>query len=551
VKKKIFITILFLISFIFPGVTFSQVYDNFSGDRIDPTRWLYREFGKRIDTDTGKLLLGQINPDPSSVTLPYTSVSNVALPNPDSINSIQADVVVVEGSITNNGYIRAEISGRWYNDGTAGAGAIGDIFASVSLRDEPGGVRARWAYARCTNADCSTNDTGTTQNFTTRIDIGRPYTLYIGYDSGANQFTFRIGPEELTYDAPLTRAGLPKAPVKELRTRVQIDDATSLAAVSARFDNVYLNDAIRPLMAPVLLAPVGLAGNITELTWRAVPNAEWYQLYVSDSVGYAFTKWYNGSTQTACPTFPATCALTPPDIDLRCPCTWYVRAWASGSYGMGPWSDGERVFAEEPAAGGPAAATLVSPTGRIFTATPTFTWNAVSGAAWYLLWVNDSSSPGGKIYKWYSAATAGCPSGTGTCSVTPTTALAKGASQWWIQAWGMTGYGTPSSPMGFRVLPPVGAVLISPSGATGTTPTYTWYAVPGATWYYLRVNDASTSGKVAQWYSAAAAGCPAGTGTCTVTPAATLTSGPGTWGIMNWGPVGYGPWSSTLSFTVP
>ena len=546
-KKKVFITTLFLISFIFPSVTFSQIYDDFSGDRIDPTRWAYRELGRKIDTDTGKLKMVHFNPHPSTVTLPYTSYVNLPFPGPNSINSIQADVVLDESSTTNNGFVRAELAGHWYNDGTVGTGSIGDIIAGVSLRNESTVIRARWYYARCTNADCSTVDTATTQSFTTPVNNGTAYTLYIGYDSVANQFTFRIGPEQVTYTAPLARAGLSKMPLKDLRLREEIDDAASLAAVSATFDNVYLNDAIRPLMAPVLLAPVGLVGNVTEVTWRAVPNATYYQFYVGDSVGNAFTRWYT-NTDVDCLTFPGTCTLTPPELELECPCTWYVRTWGPGSYGLGPWSKGETLESEEPDVGGPAAPTLVSPTGTIFKATPTFTWNEVSGAMWYYLWVNDSSSTGGKIRQWFNAA-AVCSAGT--CSVTPTTALAQGACRWWVQAWGMAGYGTPSSPMSFRVSPPVGAVLISPSGATTATPTYTWNAVSGAAWYYLEVSDASKRGKIGQWYSALAAGCPAGTGTCSVTPATALASGPGTWGIVNWSPLGYGPWSSTLSFTVP
>ncbi|MBF0567182.1 MAG: DUF1566 domain-containing protein, partial [Nitrospirae bacterium] len=39
----------------------------------------------------------------------------------------------------------------------------------------------------------------------------------------------------------------------------------------------------------------------------------------------------------------------------------------------------------------PGTATLVSPTGANITTTPTYTWNAVSNATWYYLWVNDST----------------------------------------------------------------------------------------------------------------------------------------------------------------
>src|SRR5262249_3160439 len=78
----------------------------------------------------------------------------------------------------------------------------------------------------------------------------------------------------------------------------------------------------------------------------------------------------------------------------------------------------------------PGAATLIAPSGAINTTTPTYTWNAVSASTWYYLWVNDSTaSP--KITQWFTAAQAGCGAGTGTCSVTPGTALAAGAGRWW------------------------------------------------------------------------------------------------------------------------
>ena len=88
----------------------------------------------------------------------------------------------------------------------------------------------------------------------------------------------------------------------------------------------------------------------------------------------------------------------------------------------------------------PAAATLVSPTGTIATTTPTYTWNAVSNATHYLLFVGDSGNPA-RINTWYTAGQAGCAAGTGTCSVTPATALATGPATWWIETWNPAGAG--------------------------------------------------------------------------------------------------------------
>ena len=199
----------------------------------------------------------------------------------------------------------------------------------------------------------------------------------------------------------------------------------------------------------------------------------------------------------------------------------------------------------------PSAASLISPSGSTSDNTPTYTWNAVSGSTWYYLWVNDST--GNKIQTWYTAAQAGCASGTGTCSITPATTLANGNVTWWIQTWNNAGYGPWSSGLGFNVtsiIVPGKATLVSPSGSTSdNTPTYTWNAVSGSTWYYLWVND-STGNKIQTWYTAAQVGCASGTGTCSITSATTLANGSATWWIQTWNNAGYGPWSNGLGFNV-
>ena len=91
---------------------------------------------------------------------------------------------------------------------------------------------------------------------------------------------------------------------------------------------------------------------------------------------------------------------------------------------------------------------LTAPTGTVG-GTPTYTWGAVPNATWYYLWVNDST--GNKILQWYEATTAGCGAGTGTCSVTPPTALAPGAGTWWVQTWSPAGYGPWSAGMAITV----------------------------------------------------------------------------------------------------
>jgi hypothetical protein len=106
-------------------------------------------------------------------------------------------------------------------------------------------------------------------------------------------------------------------------------------------------------------------------------------------------------------------------------------------------------FSSEALAAKPAKATLVSPMGTIYEDTPTYTWNAVSDSTSYYLWVDDST--GTPIKTWYTAADAGCGSGSSLCSITPNTALALGSCEWWIQTRNNDGYGDWSASLEFTV----------------------------------------------------------------------------------------------------
>jgi hypothetical protein len=124
---------------------------------------------------------------------------------------------------------------------------------------------------------------------------------------------------------------------------------------------------------------------------------------------------------------------------------WWIMT-KNNMYG-GPWSHAMTFTVPN---GLPGKAALISPSGYINTTTPLYQWNAVPSATWYQLWVNDAGTPG-KIQEWHTASEVGCPSGTGTCSVTPSTNLASGFALWWIQTWNEAGYGPWSDPLAFNV----------------------------------------------------------------------------------------------------
>jgi hypothetical protein len=295
-----------------------------------------------------------------------------------------------------------------------------------------------------------------------------------------------------------------------------------------------------------LISPSGTIGTVKPTyTWNACSNTTWYLVYVNDSSGHRFDQWYSAG-QAGCSGGTGTCSVMP-DIALeKGSGKWWVRTWNANGYGA--WSD-SLIFNVEPVP--PDKAILISPSGAAGSNTPTYTWNAVSNATWYYLWVDDVN--GHRIDQWYNGAQGGCPSGTGTCSVTPDIALAQGLAKWWIRTWSSNGFGSWSDSMAFTAPEahlPGKATLVSPSGAITTNkPAYAWNADPYATWYYLWVND-STGTRIQKWCKAAEAGCAGGAGTCSTAPDVAISTGSAKWWIRTWNANGWGLWSNDMAFIV-
>src|ERR1043166_6408725 len=113
------------------------------------------------------------------------------------------------------------------------------------------------------------------------------------------------------------------------------------------------------------------------------------------------------------------------------------------------------------------------------------------------------------------------------------------------------GDGPWSDPLSFTVGSLAKPILISPrNGIATTTPTYMWYAVAGATAYDLCLNDQRTAARANPRFTPAEAGCPQGTGTCSVTLDIPLAGGPGQWWVMATNGSLAGPWSDPLAFSV-
>jgi photosystem II stability/assembly factor-like uncharacterized protein len=276
------------------------------------------------------------------------------------------------------------------------------------------------------------------------------HTVYAGTDAGG---VFQSRDGGTTWTALGT--GLAPRQVKALAF-----SGTSRTAVYAAGQGgvAALLEAYGPV---ALLAPSGtIIPAWPTFTWSAAPGAIAYYLRFEDSSA-SLRSVSMLASEAGCAAGTGTCRYTLPGQPLEAgPARW----WAVALYqdGMGTLGDGLAFTIAQP--------TLGAPTGITLDPTPTYTWTALPGAAYYCLWAADSD-PAGTSETWYTAAQAGCASGTGTCRITPTTPLAPGAVHWAVQAWNSGGYGPWSDVKGFQVhrLPAVPTARAQRQ-ADGTTP---------------------------------------------------------------------------------
>ena len=277
---SIFVVSLLFLSMVGMGFA-ARVYDNFNGTGIDHNKWQEGTIYRKIDVGNNRLLFKTASPAPIMMTsFPYSYSNSLGFSNPDSITSMQADVAVLESNITGTARAVTTIGGRFYNDGTGtGSGDLtGDIWAEVTLRRRGAGLEAYYYIGRYTTP----NDTSTTQlafsYFTATIDPGTAYTLYVGYNSSINQFTFKVGAETKTVSSPAIPAynRSPSVPLKLLMARVWTYNITETGSITSTYTNVYKNEALYDSFSSPTL-DTSKWGNSYEFQ-REVTNGRLYSL---------------------------------------------------------------------------------------------------------------------------------------------------------------------------------------------------------------------------------------------------------------------------------
>jgi hypothetical protein len=292
-----------------------------------------------------------------------------------------------------------------------------------------------------------------------------------------------------------------------------------------------------------LVAPSGpVVTRAPAYVWNAVSAATWYQLSITDALSVTREFWYMPADACA-----ATTCTVMPDVVLPVGAAqWKLRVWRNA--GAGPWTNAVAFTTITPS---PGMATPVSPVSAVTTRTPSFTWTAVSGTAYYLLRLVDRD--GVTFDRWYLPGSVGCPSGAGTCTASPGISLNAGAAAWAVLTWNGSSYG-PWSPTGdFLVEIPDPAaptpVAVAPTGTVAAASVvFQWTAVAGARTYRLSIR--SNGGSPAYWwFTPAAAGC-AATQQCSGVTDAALINGTAEWQVQVWTVNGYGPWSPAIALTV-
>ena len=209
----------------------ASIYDDFSSDTIDLTKWqTYYDLVRDVDNGSLRLMRRTFTADTgaaSSYALQFT--------NPELIKTMQAQVTPLAYSNPNGLDTKANISGRYYNDGTLN-GYQGDVIAGVGIGGTGASPVASWTLRRHTDpTDSSLTEPVATGDFSTTITLGTPYTLFVSWDGAG--FIFKVNDEVATYVPGTVHP--PDYPMRRLQART-LSAGGQESLIEATYDNVMV-----------------------------------------------------------------------------------------------------------------------------------------------------------------------------------------------------------------------------------------------------------------------------------------------------------------------
>ncbi len=213
----------------------SLVTDGFEGPTIDPSTWSALEFVRQVSG-------GKLESKIRGVGSGGQNINSLFVINPDSISKLQAEVTLLAASVTGAGGAspaRARLFGAFYNDGTPGSGAIGDVKADIGLGHDGSVVLS---VSLCNDPPCDAISVLFLDNTTfVGLALGTTHTLYLEFDGV--QFIFKVDGMPVNYAVPASGPGahvtVANDPFKAIGTRASVPGGS--AFVSATFDNVEVD----------------------------------------------------------------------------------------------------------------------------------------------------------------------------------------------------------------------------------------------------------------------------------------------------------------------
>ena len=208
-----------------------------------------------------------------------------------------------------------------------------------------------------------------------------------------------------------------------------------------------------------------ISTSIPEFSWPAVPGAESYEVYVSETGTPGALFRQAGITSTS---------FSSQALDNGEYKVWIRSIQPDGT---SVWGSGVSFTVDKINSG--LTTNPLSPTTPGFDTTPQFTWSATAGAAGYEIYLHNGTS--GFLQSNLSGT-----------NWTPTVPLASGDWTWRIRprsANGQTGIWSPSNSFSTSGR----TTLLAPGGTiSDRTPTFSWQGVTGANRYSLQVDNLTT-----------------------------------------------------------
>lgn len=242
-----FFFVIFLALFAGGGnaVAGKLLWDTFSSEHIDGSKWWPREYVRQVVDEQYISKLGNSSGMGAEV-LPGIFRISLPLVEKDEIKTIQVDITLVE-VVRDKKALDAKsfamVGGYFYNVSEI-QGLAGDIFAQINIGDKGNGLEAFWEVSKRLSADSLQWEPlgNGTMPLDAPLQIGSPVNVKISHD-GNKTIEFLVNGKTAVFVGTEDKNRGPEESFKALEVGINATDGSNSGFISAKFDNVYINDS--------------------------------------------------------------------------------------------------------------------------------------------------------------------------------------------------------------------------------------------------------------------------------------------------------------------